>query len=265
MVPTNAPLPIETRNQSILYSQFVLHAIEQIGYPILHIFELDALTAMQSCLDLIRENRGLSIKQDTIPLNDAPTYAMIARGETEGVFHLDSDHTRIVLQKLKQCCFNELMAFIVLNSIKPDKRLNDYVKRRKSRQEYLHPILRSILAETHGMIIYHEQIISLLKQIAGYTEVEANNFKKVLIHGKPKEIKQIYGTLTANAIEHGLTEPVINHIISLFKGYGRMAFPQYHAMALTKIAYHSAWLKANFNDEFCETRKTYEVDSKEES
>ncbi|MDD3663252.1 MAG: hypothetical protein PHT84_05315, partial [Candidatus Pacebacteria bacterium] len=214
---------------------------------------------------LIKKNRGLSLNPDTIPLNDASTYAMIARGETEGVFHHNANHTRQALQKFKPCCFNELMAFMVLNTIKPDKRLNDYVKRRKNRQEYPHPILRNILAETHGMIIYHEQTNSLLQQIAGYTDAEAIYFKRVLIHGKPKELKLIFETYKAKALENGFTETVVIHVISLFKSYGRMAFPKYHAMTLTKIAYHSAWLKANFNNEFSETYITYETDSKEKS
>lgn len=250
IVPSNAPLPIVPRNQSIPYNQFDIHALEQLGYPILYIFELEAIIDMQNCLALIKKNRGLSLNPDTIPLNDASTYAMIARGETEGVFHLNANHTRQALQKFKPCCFNELMAFMVLNTIKPDKRLNDYVKRRKNRQEYPHPILRNILAETHGMIIYHEQTNSLLQQIAGYTDAEAIYFKRVLIHGKPKELKLIFETYKAKALENGFTETVVIHVISLFKSYGRMAFPKYHAMTLTKIAYHSAWLKANFNNEF---------------
>lgn len=250
IVPDHAPLPIVPGNQSMPCNQFDLHALEQLGYPIMYIFELDALIDMRNCLALIKENRGMSINPESIPLNDGITHAMIAKGETEGVFHLDSSRTRNSLQNFKPCCFNELMAFVVLNTIKPDKRLKDYAKRRKNRQEYPHPLLRSILAETHGMIIYHEQTVSLLQQIAGYTDAEANNFKRVLIHGKPKELKLIYETLTAKSIEHGFTEPVINHVLSLLKSCGRIAFPKYHAMTLTKIAYHSAWLKANFSDEF---------------
>jgi DNA polymerase-3 subunit alpha len=262
MVPNNAPLPIVPSSQSIPCSQFDLHALEQLGYPIFYIFELDALTAMQNCLSLIKENRGQSINRDTIPLNDSSTYAMIARGETEGVFHLDSRRTRDVLQKFKPCCFNELMAFIVLNTIKPDKRLNDYVKRRKSKQEYPHPILRSIVAETHGMIIYHEQSVSLLQQIAGYTVEEAKIFKRILIHGKPKEVRLIHETFTAKALENGFTETVVTQVISLFKSYGRMAFPRYHAMTLTKIAYHCAWLKTNFNEEYSGKCITNGIDSR---
>lgn len=264
-VPQNAPMPIVPCNQSTQYSQFDLHAIEQLGFPILYLFELDALTAMQSCLSLIKKNRGLSINPDTIPLNDATTFAMIAKGETDGVFHLDSSRTRQALQKFMPCCFNELMAFVVLNTIKPDKRLNDYVERRKSRQEYPHPLLKSILTETHGVLIYHEQVVDLVQQIAGYTDEEAYNFKRILIHGKPKELKLIYETFTAKSIEHGFTEPVIKHFVSLIKSYGRMAFPRYHAMTLTKIAYHGAWLKANFNEEYSEKCITNGTDSKEES
>ena len=265
VVPRNDPLPIVPRNQTIPYSQFDLHALEQLGYPILYIFELDALIDKQNCLALIKENWGLSINPDTIPLNDVITYAMIAKGETEGVFHLDAKRTRQALQKFVPCCFNDLMAFLVLNIKETDKRLNDYINRRKNRQEYPHPILKSILAETHGMLIYHEQTISLVQQLAGYTVEEAKIFKRILIHGKPKEVRLIHETFTAKALENGFTETVVTQVISLFKRYGRMAFPKYHAMTLTKIAYHSAWFKANFDDEFSETYITYKTDSKEES
>jgi len=265
IVPNNAPLPIVLRNLSIPFSQFDVHALEQLSYPILYIFELDALMDMQNCFALIKDNRGLSINPETIPLNDAITYAMIARGETEGVFHLAANRTRQALQKYVPCCFNDLMAFVVLNNIETDKRLIDYINRRRKKQAHPHPILKSILAETHGMLIYHEQIISLVQQLAGYTDEEAKSFKRILIHGKPKDVKLIFETFTAKALENGFTESVVTHLISLFKSYGRMAFPKYHAMTLTKIAYHSAWLKANFSDEFCETYKVNKADSKEES
>jgi len=265
LIPKKALLPIMISKHGIPYSQFDTHTLEKLGYPILNVFDLDALHNIQNCLALIKENRGLSIKQDTIPLNDASTYAMIAKGETEGVFHLDSRRTQDALRKFIPCCLDELMAFMVLNTIKPDKRLNDYVKRRKNRQEYPHPILRSILAETNGMIIYHEQTTCLLHQIAGYTDAEASNFKRILIHGKPNEHKLIFETFTAKALGNGIPEPVINHSISLFKRYGRMAFPKYHAMTLTKIAYHSAWIKANFSEEYNETYKANKADSKEKS
>ncbi|MDD3234848.1 MAG: PHP domain-containing protein, partial [Candidatus Cloacimonetes bacterium] len=265
IVPNNAPLPIVPRKQTIPYSQFDLHALEQLGYPILYIFELDALIDMQNCLALIKENRGLSINQETIPLNDVITYAMIAKGETEGVFHLDANRTRQALLKFVPCCFNELMAFIVLNTKETDKRFNYYITRRKKMQAYPHPILKSILVETYGMIIYHEQTISLVQQLAGYTDEEAIYFKRVLIHGKPKDVKLTFETFTAKALGKGIPEPVINHVKSLLMSYGRIAFPKYHAMTLTKIAYHSAWLKASFSEEFSETYVTNETDSREES
>jgi DNA polymerase-3 subunit alpha len=264
MVPSNAPLPIVPYNQTIPHSQFDLHSLEQLGYPILYIFEMDALFDMHNCFALIKENQGLSINPAAIPLNDVTTYAMIAKGETEGVFHLDANRTRQALQKFKPCSFNELMAFIVLDAPKPEKRINDYMNRRKKKQAYLHPILKSILGESYGMIIYHEQTIALVQQIAGYSDEEAKHLKKVLIHGKRKDVKLIFETFTAKAIEHGFTETVITNVISLCKRYGRMAFPKYHAMTLTKIAYHGAWLKANFSEEYNKTYKENKADSKEE-
>ncbi|MCB5278994.1 MAG: PHP domain-containing protein [Candidatus Cloacimonetes bacterium] len=265
LIPKKALLPIIISKHGILYSQFNTHTLEQLGYPTLNYYELDALSNMQNCLALIKEKRGLTIHLDDITPNDVITYAMIAKGETEGVFHLDAKRTRQAVQKFVPCCFNDLMAFIVLNIKEPDKRFNDYITRRKKIQAYPHPILKSILAETYGMIIYHEQTVDIVQQIAGYTDEDAIFFKKILIHGKPKELKLIFETFTAKALENGFTETVVTHVISLFKSYGRIAFPKYHAETLTKIAYHCAWLKANFNDEFSETYITNEADSREES
>ncbi|MDD2228099.1 MAG: PHP domain-containing protein [Candidatus Cloacimonetes bacterium] len=252
IIPKNAPLPIVLRSQAIPCCQFDLQALEKLAYPILSIFELDALLDMQNCFARIKENRGLSINSDTIPVNDAITYAMLAKGDTAGVFHLDASCTQQALQKFMPCSFNELMAFIVFNAPQPDKRINDYLNRRRKKQAYPHPILKSILAETYGMLIYHEQTIALLQQIAGYNDEEAKHFKRVLIHGKPKVLKLIFETFAAKALENGNTEPTINHVVSLLKSYGRTAFPKYHAMTLTKIAYHGAWLKVNFSAEFFE-------------
>jgi len=157
------------------------------------------------------------------------------------------------------------MSFIVFSAPKLDKRFNDCTTRRKKKQAYPHPILKSVLAETYGMIIYHEQTVDIVQQIAGYNDVEAKQFKKVLIHGKLKANNLILEIFSAKATEKGIPEPVVNHVISLLKRYGRIAFPKYHAMTLTKIAYHSAWLKANFSAEFKETYIKNWIDSKEKS
>jgi DNA polymerase III alpha subunit len=265
LIPKKSLLPIMISKHGIPYSQFDTHTLEQLGYPTLNFYELDALGNMQNCLALIKEKRGLTIHPDDITPNDVITYAMIAKGETEGVFHLDANSTRQALQKFKPCSFNELMSFIVFSAPKLDKRFNDYTTRRKKKQAYPHPILKSVLAETYGMIIYHEQTVDIVQQIAGYNDVEAKQFKKVLIHGKLKANNLILEIFSAKATEKGIPEPVVNHVISLLKRYGRIAFPKYHAMTLTKIAYHSAWLKANFSAEFKETYIKNWIDSKEKS
>ncbi|PKN79838.1 MAG: hypothetical protein CVU48_04120 [Candidatus Cloacimonetes bacterium HGW-Cloacimonetes-1] len=263
LIPKKALLPIMISKHRIPYSQFDTHTLEQLGYPTLNFYELDALSNMQNCLALIKEKRGLIMHPDDIIPNDVITYAMIAQGDTAGVFHLEVSRTQQALQKFKPCSFNELMAFIVFDSPKPDKRINDYINRRKKKQIYLHPILKSILAETYGMIIYLEQTVDIVQQIAGYNDVEAKHFKKVLIHGKPKAINLILEIFSAKAFEKGIPEPIISHAVSLLRRYGRRAFPKHHAMTFTKIAYHSAWLKANFNAEFDEIYINTMNDSKE--
>lgn len=265
LIPKKALLPIMISKHGIPYCQFDTHTLEQLGYPTLNFYELDALSNMQNCLALIKEKRGLTIHPDDITPNDVITYAMIAKGDTASVFHLEVSRTQQALQKYKPCSFNELMAFIVFDSPKPDKRINDYINSRKKKQAYPHPILKGILAETYGMIIYHEQTVDIVQQIAGYNDDEAQHFKRVLVHGKPKAINLMLEIFSAKATEKGIPEQAINHVISLLKRYGRKAFPMYHAETLTKIAYHSAWIKANFSEEYNETYKENKADSKEES
>lgn len=264
LIPDSAPLPIVINAPGKPISQFDLHSLEQLGYPIVQIFELDALAHMAKCLALIKEKRGLSVNPEAIPLNDLPTYSLFSRGDTEDVFHLESVRTRQALQKFRPSCFNDLMAFIALNSILQDKPLKDYMNRRGKKQVYPHPILESILSDTYGMIVFSEQTVDLVQQLAGFSLEEANHFRKTLVHGKLKDFRIIIETFTARAIDNDISEPVVNHVISLLKIYGRTVFPKYHANLLTTIAYHCAWLKANFRAEYNEAYTDHKADSKED-
>jgi len=265
MIPKNAPLPIMICNQSILCSQFEYLWSKYLGYQSLNFYENDELNYMQNCLALIRQTHGLSIDVEKIPLDDAKTYAMIARGETAGITYLESNQIRQTLQRIAPTCFNDLMSYFILDLPSRKKDINDYINNRKNKLTFPHPMLESIFGETYGIHLYIEQYISLVQQIAGYTSEEATQLLNKMWRSKPKDRTLIINTLTARALENGFSNPVIKHVLGILQNKHIRLLRKSHIKTLTCIAYHGAWLKANFRDEFNEAYKKGIADSKEES
>jgi DNA polymerase III subunit alpha len=229
-------------------TQYDMDWIERIGLLKMDFLGLRNLTVMDKAVQEIRRTVDAEFDLSKIPFEDARTYEMLGRGETMGVFQLESEGMKRVCAELRPSGFDDIIALVALYRPGPMDWIPQYIggKHGRSKPRYLHPKLEPILAETHGIPVYQEQVMRMAREIAGFTMTEVDELRKV-IGKKQKDKIPIYqekfvaGAAATSGIDRGLAEKLFNHI-EPFAGY---AFNKAHAAAYAWIAYQTAYLKAN--------------------
>ncbi|MGC1381107.1 MAG: DNA polymerase III subunit alpha [Candidatus Baltobacteraceae bacterium] len=229
-------------------TQYDMDWIERIGLLKMDFLGLRNLTVMQNAVEEIRRTVDPSFELATIPIDDRKTYAMLGRGETMGVFQLESDGMRRVCAELQPSRFEDVVALVALYRPGPMDWIPQYVanKHGRGKPAYLHPKLEPILAETYGTAVYQEQAMQMAREIAGFTMGEADELRKVMGKKQKEKIpiyqeKFVHGAMETSGIDRALAERIF-HFIEPFAGYG---FNKSHAVAYAWIAYQTAYLKAN--------------------
>ena len=247
------PLCRVTGKEDVI-TQWSMGDVEAAGLLKMDFLGLRNLTILRKAVDLIEQTTGQRIDPLDFPLDDAATFALLCRGETKGVFQLESGGIRDLLQKMKPDHFRDIIATNALYRPGPLEggMVDDYieVKHGRLKPEYKHPVLEQILGETHGVMVYQEQVMRILNRLGGielasaYTCIKAISKKKQAIIDRNRE------QFIAGAVENGMTQKESGEIwelITKFAGYG---FNKSHSTAYALIAYQTAYLKAHYPVEF---------------
>ncbi|MEM9468786.1 MAG: DNA polymerase III subunit alpha [Pseudomonadota bacterium] len=234
-------------------TQFNMKYVEQAGLVKFDFLGLKTLTVIQEAVRLIKEHHGKEIDPLTLPLDEPQSFEMMGRGETTGVFQLESAGMKDVLRKMKPTQFEEIIALVSLYRPGPMDNIPTYISNKKGETEpdYMHPKLQPILENTYGIMIYQEQVLQAAQILAGYTLGGADFLRKAM----GKKIKSVMDEqrekFVKGAAEHNqVPEQQASDIfeqIAKFAGYG---FNRAHAACYALIAYQTAWLKANYPVEF---------------
>ncbi|MBV5258691.1 DNA polymerase III subunit alpha [Synechococcus moorigangaii CMS01] len=228
-------------------TQFNMKWVEPAGLVKFDFLGLKTLTVMARAVAYIKASTGEDIDLDAVPLDDPKAYALMAAGSTIGVFQLESSGMRDTLKKVKPDTFEDIIALISLYRPGPMKNIDIYVERKFGRSEpdYLHPDLEPVLKETHGVIIYQEQVMQIAQILSGYSLGEADLLRRAMGKKKKEEMDKQRERFLKGAAERGVGEQKASYIFDLvaeFAGYG---FNKSHAAAYALIAYRTAWLKAH--------------------
>ncbi|MDD3371265.1 MAG: DNA polymerase III subunit alpha, partial [Alphaproteobacteria bacterium] len=222
---------------------------------------LKTLDVLQMAVELLR-NRGIEVDLSHLPLDDAKTYAMLTKGDTTGVFQLESSGMRDVLRKLHPNRFEDIIALVALYRPGPMDNIPTYIKRKNGEEtvEYLHESLQPILEDTFGILIYQEQVMQAAQLLAGYSLGAADLLRRAMGKKKVAEMQAQRANFVKGAGEkHGLSEEQAGMIfdqIDKFAGYG---FNKSHAAAYALVAYQTAFLKANYPVEFFAAAMNFEL------
>jgi DNA polymerase-3 subunit alpha len=244
----------------MLVTQFNMKWVEQAGLVKFDFLGLKTLTVLQKACALLAK-RGIVLDLAALELDDAATYALLARGDTAGVFQLESTGMREALRKLKPDRFGDIIAMVALYRPGPMDNIETYVNRKHGTEQpdYLHPLAQPILEETYGVIIYQEQVMQLAQVLSGYSLGEADLLRRAMGKKIKAEMDAQGERFVKGALEKGISEERARYIFELvakFAGYG---FNKSHAAAYALIAYHTAYLKANHPREFLAASMTLDM------
>jgi len=256
------PLQYASSDDQTIVSQYSLHPIEDLGLLKMDFLGLRNLTIIENTLETVEKMHDLKIDIDNIPLADKKTFNLLQKGETMGVFQLESGGMRRYLKQLKPNDFEDIIAMVALYRPGPMELIPQYIsnKNGQSVPNYLHQNLEPILAKTHGVAIYQEQLLEIARSLAGFTLAEADVLRKA-VGKKIKSLldeqrnKFITGCLN-NKIDKKTASEVFD-FIEPFAGYG---FNRSHAACYALIAYQTAYLKANYPVEFMASLLTSDLD-----
>ncbi|MCB1839729.1 MAG: DNA polymerase III subunit alpha [Alphaproteobacteria bacterium] len=241
-------------------TQFNMKSVEQAGLIKFDFLGLKTMTVIQRTLDMLKA-KNCKIETLDIPLDDPKSYALMSAGDTVGVFQLESAGMRDTLRKMKPNRFEDIIALVSLYRPGPMDNIPKYisVKEEKEAPDYLHPVLRPYLEETYGIMIYQEQVMQAAQSLAGYSLGGADLLRRAMGKKIKEEMDAQRDMFLKGAKEsHDVSADQAAFIfeqIAKFAGYG---FNKSHAAAYALIAYWTAWLKANYPEEFMAASMTYD-------
>ena len=241
-------------------TQFNMKTVEYAGLVKFDFLGLKTLDVLQCAVDMLAA-RGVVVDLTRLPFDDAKTFALLARGDTTGVFQLESSGMRDVLRKLKPNRFEDIIALVALYRPGPMENIPKYisVKHGQEQADYLHPKLEPILKETLGILIYQEQVMQAAQILAGYSLGAADLLRRAMGKKKKDEMAAQRASFIKGAGERGVPADQAGMIfdqIDKFAGYG---FNKSHAAAYALIAYQTAYLKANYTVEFFAATMNFEL------
>jgi DNA polymerase-3 subunit alpha len=241
-------------------TQFNMKVVELAGLVKFDFLGLKTLDVLQQTVDFVREE-GTEIDLSLIPLDDKPTYDLLTKGDTTGVFQLESSGMRDILRKLKPNRFEEIVALVALYRPGPMDNIPKYIACKNGEEEIdcLHPLLEPVLKDTFGIMIYQEQVMQAAQRLAGYSLGGADLLRRAMGKKKPEEMAAQRATFIAGAAKNGLDAAQASRIfdqIDKFAGYG---FNKSHAAAYAVVTYRTAWLKTHHPVAFFAASMNYEM------
>lgn len=236
-----------------IITQYEAKSLETLGLLKMDFLGLKNLTILQTALKIIERTKGKKINLKKISVEDKKTYGVMARGETTGVFQLESSGMKRYLKELKPTEFEDIIAMVSLYRPGPMEWIPDYIKGKHNPKavHYIHPSLIPILKTTYGIAIYQEQILQIAQVFSGFSLGEADLLrraigKKIASELEAQKQKFIDGAVK-NGFKHDLAVMIFEKVVEPFAGYG---FNKSHAACYAMIAYETAYLKAHYPTEF---------------
>ncbi|MDI9313975.1 MAG: DNA polymerase III subunit alpha [Hydrotalea sp.] len=245
---------------NLLMTQFSMKSAELAGLLKFDFLGLTTLSIMDRCIRKIKEQRGIDINLDTIPLDDKKTFEVFCQSKTIGIFQFESDGITDLLFKMQPDRLEHLIAAVALYRPGPMDLIPSYLARRagKEKIEYDHPSLHQVLAETNGLPIYQEQVIEIARVFAGFSAGDADVFRKAMGKKDKKKMAIMKADFIKGAMEkHKVGEGLANKIFDMVEKFAGYGFNKSHSAAYGLVAYQTAYLKTHYPVEFMAANMTF--------
>ncbi|WP_232698893.1 DNA polymerase III subunit alpha [Brevibacillus daliensis] len=245
--PLTEYVPLQQGSEGLLLTQYPMDVLEKVGLLKMDFLGLRNLTIIQETLRILRD-QGIEIDLDRLPPDHSQSFTMLSRGETTGVFQLESTGIRNVIRELKPTSLGDIIALLALYRPGPMEIIPEYIKAKHGDTpvHYLHPDLEPILRETHGFIIYQEQIMQISSKMAGFTLGEADILRRAVSKKKLEILTEQREKFVVGSIAQGYEEQLANEVYDLIVKFANYGFNKSHSVAYAMIAYQMAYLKSNY-------------------
>ncbi len=258
-------LPLYKGKKGEVVTQLDMKLVEKIGLVKFDFLGLRNLTVIDHTLALIAQQRRPAPDLSQLDLTDADTYALLAAGDTTGVFQLESSGMKDLLVRLKPECFDDVIALVALYRPGPldSGMVDDFVERKHGRKEviYMLPQLEPILKSTYGVIVYQEQVMQIASALASYSMAEADGLRKAMGKKIAAMMAEHRERFVKGAVANGIEEERAKALFDLMEKFGGYGFNKSHSAAYALIAFQTAYLKAHFPVEFIAALLTSEMHS----
>ncbi|MFZ5642139.1 MAG: DNA polymerase III subunit alpha [Bacillota bacterium] len=252
--PLTHYLPLYKASDGPLTTQFAKDQVEELGLLKMDLLGLRTLTVIDDAVEMLSENRNIKIDMSEVPLDDTKSYELLCKGDTTGVFQLESSGMKQILRDLKPGVFEDIVALVALYRPGPlgSGMVNDFIKNKHGEKKvtYLHPKLEPILKDTYGVILYQEQVMRIASDLSGFTLGEADMLRRAMGKKKPEIIAGLRAQFVEGAVKNNVDADVAGQIFDLMEYFAGYGFNKSHSAAYALVSYHTAYLKANYPVEF---------------
>ena len=243
-------------------TQFNMKWVEPAGLVKFDFLGLKTLTVLDVAVKLLKQ-RGVDVDLATLPLDDAPSYQMLARGDVVGVFQVESQGMRRALVDMRPDRFEDIIALVALYRPGPMANIPTYCARKHGDEEpeYLHPMLEPILKETFGVIIYQEQVMQIAQVMAGYSLGDADLLRRAMGKKIRAEMEKQRTVFVTGSVKNNVSKGQAETIFELLAKFADYGFNKSHAAAYALVSYHTAYMKAHYPVEFLAASMTLDLNN----
>ena len=267
-VPVTDMVPVRRIGQDQVVTQYPMEPLEKLGLVKMDFLGLRTLSIIEEALSNIALLGKPVPDLVSIPLDDKKSYEILQKADTLGIFQLESNGMRRLLEKLRIDCFEDLIAALAMYRPGPlgSGMVDQYVecKHGRSKVKYLHPLLEDVLRETYGVVLYQEQVMQCAALLAGYSLGEADLLRRAMGKKKADVMEQQRAKFTDGCKERGIEEQKAREIFDIMAEFAGYGFNKSHSAAYALISYQTAWLKANYRPEFMAAYLSGQIDAKKE-
>lgn len=253
-MPLSDVVPVEPSKEGLVVTEYTMIEDEHIGLLKMDFLGLRNLTIIHNALKMIQKRTGEWLAINDIPLDDKLTFELLQKGDTDGVFQLESAGMKKLVKDLKPSVFEDLGALVALFRPGPlgSGMVQDFVERKHGRQkiEYAHPLLEPILKDTYGTIVYQEQIMQIFQTLADYSLGQADNVRRMMGKKQIEKMAEQKGLFIERSAAHGMTEKGATELFEQIEKFASYCFNRSHSAAYAFVAYQTAYLKAHYPVEY---------------
>lgn len=244
------PLQFDPKGEGKIITQYDMHAVEDAGLLKFDFLGIKNLSIIADAIHRIEAIENKKIDIEEIPLDNQETFSLLSRGETEGLFQLNGTAMTRFLMDLKPSSIHDINAMVALYRPGPMEVIPEYIKRKNdpSLVSYLDPRMEKFLGESYGLIVYQDDLLFCAIDLAGYSWLEADKFRKAVGKKIPAEMAAQKEKFISGIIENGQTKTFAEKLWELFEPFQAYGFNKAHAASYGRVAYQTAYLKANFPD-----------------